>query len=73
LFGRQTARAIGRSATWLELPNTAHGVQHSTLCGAILVWQFVRSPYQRQDDSCIAAIPPIGFADTDLPAPAPSP
>lgn len=72
-FGRLTAHTIGATATWLELPNVAHGVQHSALCGAILVWRFVRSPYQHPDESCIAAIPPISFADTALAAPAPAP
>ncbi|HVJ53280.1 MAG TPA: alpha/beta fold hydrolase [Aliidongia sp.] len=62
-FARQAALAIGRSANWLELPNTGHGVQHASLCGAILVWQFFRAPYRRVDDGCVETIPPLRFIE----------
>lgn len=73
LFGRAAARAIGRSAVALELPGVAHGVQSSSLCGAILVWRFFRSPYQPPDRSCISSLPPLSFAAVAQAVPAPAP
>jgi pimeloyl-ACP methyl ester carboxylesterase len=61
-FARVTARALGSAAIRLDFPTVAHGVQGSTLCGALVVWSFIRSPHQRQDSSCIVKIPPLGFA-----------
>jgi pimeloyl-ACP methyl ester carboxylesterase len=66
-FGRLTANEIGGAAQWIEFPGVAHGVQHSTLCGALVVWRFFRNPNRKPDTSCLGTTPSLSFVDEPPP------
>ena len=59
-WGRRAASVLA-AGHLVEFPSAAHGVVNSSGCSLDITLEFLRSPDEQPDDSCVAELPLLGF------------